>query len=85
MACQPPADRTAAHSSQAPCPHRARKTESDLDFLAPLSLYVPPLPAAEEEMMTERAVELLSEVAEAVRSLADMSARGRSAFGGLEA
>jgi len=37
-----------------------------------LSLYVPPLLAAEEEMMTTRAVELLRTAAEAVSFLADL-------------
>jgi len=70
VACQPPADRTAAPSRSAPRFPSAR-TENDLDFLAPLSLYVPPLLAAEEEMMTERAVELLRAAADVVQALAD--------------
>jgi len=49
------------------------------------SPYVPLILALKEETMTTRAVELLTEVAEVVQLLADMSARGRSAFGGLEA
>ena len=83
VACQPPADRTAAPSRSAPRFPSAR-TQNDLDFLAPLSLYVPPLLAAEEDTMTTRAVELLRAAADVVQALADMSARGRSAFGGLE-
>jgi len=53
-------------------------------LFAPLSLNVPPRLAAEEEIVLTRAVELLREVAALVQALADMSARGRSAFGGLE-